>query len=139
MRSFVLCLALAALLATAAYGAEDVEKVDDAAAGEGEMEPELDADGEAKAELEKIDANKDGKADLGEITEYMKKEFYGPEAIAEEKLTPADVDKKAAEDAKEYLGELDTNKDGNLDHPEIKKHYEYTEDEAGEGEEGAEE
>jgi hypothetical protein len=45
MRSFVLCLALAALLATAAYGAEDVEKVDDAAAGEGEMEPELDADG----------------------------------------------------------------------------------------------
>ena len=44
MRSFVLVLALAALLATAAYGAEDVEKVDDAAAGEGE-EPELDADG----------------------------------------------------------------------------------------------
>jgi len=91
---------------------------------------------EAKAELLKIDTDKDGKATLAEITAYMKavsspsrpssarkadpsrplpgqlvpvsprpqrrnfahffpwQEFYGPEAIAEEKLSAEDVDKK---------------------------------------------
>ena len=48
---------------------------------------------------------------------------------------------QSQEDGKEYLTELDTNKDGFLDLDEIKKHYEYTdEDEAmGEGEEGGDE
>merc|ERR1711959_426544 len=74
-------------------------------------------------ELAKMDSNKDGKADLAEVTEYMKKEFYGPEDIKEDKLTPQQVTEKAASDAKEYLEELDKNKDGFLDSAEFTAHY----------------
>merc|ERR1712188_99434 len=74
-------------------------------------------------ELAKMDSNKDGKADLGEVTEYMKKEFYGPEDIKEDKLTEAQVAEKSSADAKEYLEELDKNKDGFLDSAEFTAHY----------------
>merc|ERR1719199_998067 len=133
MQSRFIALMLVALLAATCVVAEEkVEPVGEG--GDAPEEPELDAEGEAKAELTKIDTDKDGKATLAEITAYMKAEFYGPEAIAEEKLSPEDVDKKAA---KEYLNELDTNKDSNLDLGEIKKHYEYTDEEdTTEGEEG---
>merc|ERR1719164_78424 len=132
MQSRFIALMLVALLAATCVVAEEkVEPVGEG--GDAPEEPELDAEGEAKAELTKIDTDKDGKATLAEITAYMKAEFYGPEAIAEEKLSPEDVDKKAAEDAKEYLNELDSNQDLG----EIKKHYEYTDEEdTTEGEEG---
>merc|ERR1711907_554467 len=116
--SLLLPLALLALLSVAAFAAEEkVESVDDAA------DAEDDPAQEGKEELAKMDSNKDGKADLGEVTEYMKKEFYGPEDIKEDNLTPAQVDEKAAQDAKEYLEELDKNKDSFLDESEFTAHY----------------
>merc|ERR1712080_162999 len=92
---------VAALLATAVFAAEK----------------------EVEEELDKIDANKDGKADLAEITAYMKKEFYGPEDIKEEKLTAAQVDEKSAADAKEYLEQLDKNKNSFLEIDEFTAPY----------------
>merc|ERR1711990_340376 len=116
--SLLLPLALLALLSVAAFAAEEkVESVDD------NVEAEDDPAKEGKEELAKMDSNKDGKADLGEVTEYMKKEFYGPEDIKEDNLTPAQVDEKAAQDAKEYLEELDKNKDSFLDESEFTAHY----------------
>merc|ERR1711934_389765 len=120
MRSVVLPLAILALLAVATFAAdakaeEKVDPVDDSA--------EDDPAKQGKEELDKMDGNKDGKADLAEITSYMKKEFYGPEDIKEDKLTPAQVDEKAGADAKEYLEELDKNKDSFLDLSEFTAHY----------------
>merc|ERR1712046_43012 len=116
--SILLPLALLALLSVAAFAAEEkVESVDD------NVEAEDDPAKEGKEELAKMDSNKDGKADLGEVTEYMKKEVYGPEDIKEDNLTPAQVDEKAGQDAKEYLEELDKNKDSFLDEAEFTAHY----------------
>merc|ERR1711990_1034845 len=115
MRSIVIPFALLALLAVAAVVAEDVAAVEDDA--------EDDPAKQGAEELAKMDSNKDGKADLGEVTEYMKKEFYGPEDIKEDKLTEAQVAEKSSADAKEYLEELDKNKDGFLDSAEFTAHY----------------
>merc|ERR1712046_526676 len=116
--SILLPLALPALLSVAAFAAEEkVESVDD------NVEAEDDPAKEGKEELAKMDLNKNGKADLAEVTEYMKKEFYGPEDIKEDNLTPAQVDEKSAQDAKEYLDELDKNKDTFLDEAEFTAHY----------------
>merc|ERR1711934_495026 len=115
MRSIVIPFALLALLAVAAVVAEDVAAVEDDA--------EDDPAKQGKEELDKMDTNKDGKADLGEVTEYMKKEFYGPEDIKEENLTPEQVNEKSNADAKEYLEELDKNKDSFLDLDEFTAHY----------------
>merc|ERR1711990_629410 len=120
MRSFVLPFAILALLCVGSFAAdaeEKVESVDDS------VDAEDDPAKQGKEELDKMDDNKDGKADLGEITSYMKKEFYGPEDIKEDNLTPAQVDEKAAQDAKEYLEELDKNKDSFLDESEFTAHY----------------
>merc|ERR1712110_547273 len=92
---------------------------DDAAATEESESGEDDPAKQGAEELAKMDSNKDGKADLGEVTEYMKKEFYGPEDIKEDKLTEAQVAEKSSADAKEYLEELDKNKDGFLDTTEL--------------------
>merc|ERR1712216_1045669 len=119
MRSFLLPFAILALLCVGSFAAdkaeEKVESVDDSA--------EDDPAKQGKEELDKIDGNKDGKADLAEITAYMKKEFYGPEDIKDDKLTPAQVDEKSGADAKEYLEELDKNKDSFLDLGEFTAHY----------------
>merc|ERR1712093_87971 len=116
MKSVLLPFALLALLAVAVV-AEDanVASVDD--------EAEDDPAKQGKEELDKMDTNKDGKADLGEVTEYMKKEFYGPEDIKEENLTPEQVSERSTADAKEYLEELDKNKDSFLDLDEFTAHY----------------
>merc|ERR1712097_148796 len=116
MKSVLLPFALLALLAVAVV-AEDanVASVDD--------EAEDDPAKQGKEELDKMDTNKDGKADLGEVTEYMMKEFYGPEDIKEENLTPEQVNEKSDADAKEYLEELDKNKDSFLDLDEFTAHY----------------
>merc|ERR1711934_288205 len=125
MRSVILPLAILALLTVGTFAAdakaeEKVESVDDSA--------EDDPAKQAKEELDKIDGNKDGKADLAEINAYMKKEFYGPEDIKDDKLTPAQVDEKSAADTKEYLEELDKNKDSFLDLAEFTAHYKEDED-----------
>merc|ERR1711904_411939 len=119
-RKFLLPLAILALIVVSSFAAdakknEKVESVDDSA--------EDDPAKQGKEELDKMDSNKDGKADLNEVTAYMKKEFYGPEDIKEDKLTPAQVDEKSAADAKEYLEELDKNKDSFLDLSEFTAHY----------------
>merc|ERR1719439_353672 len=123
MRSVLLPFAILALLTVGSFAAdaakaeEKVESVDDSA------DAEDDPAKQGKEELDKMDANKDGKANLNEVTAYMKKEFYGPEDIKEDKLTPAQVDEKSAADAKEYLEELDKNKDSFLDLSEFTAHY----------------
>merc|ERR1712230_172398 len=125
MRSFVLPFALLALLCVGSFAAdakEEVKSVDDSESGEDDPAKQ------GKEELDKMDGNKDGKADLGEITAYMKKEFYGPEDIKDDKLTPAQVDEKSGADAKEYLEELDKNKDSFLDLSEFTAHYKEDED-----------
>merc|ERR1711907_491706 len=126
-RSFVLSLAILALIVVSGFAAdaknEKVESVDDSA--------EDDPAKQGKEELDKMDSNKDGKADLNEVTAYMKKEFYGPEDIKEDKLTPAQVDEKSAADAKEYLEELDKNKDSFLDLSEFTAHYKEDADDTG--------
>merc|ERR1711990_1114658 len=125
MRSFVLPFAILALLCVGSFAAdakEEVKSVDDSESGEDDPAKQ------GKEELDKIDGNKDGKADLAEINAYMKKEFYGPEDIKDDKLTPAQVDEKSAADAKEYLEELDKNKDSFLDLAELTAHYKEDED-----------
>merc|ERR1712167_497782 len=112
MKSVLLPFALLALLAVADEAEDDPAK-------------------QGKEELDKMDSNKDGKADLTEVTAYMKKEFYGPEDIKEDKLTPAQVDEKSAADAKEYLEELDKNKDSFLDLSEFTAHYKEDADDTG--------
>merc|ERR1712031_33050 len=139
--SILLPPALLALLSVAAFAAEEkVESVDD------NVEAEDDPAKQGAEELAKMDLNKDGKADLAEVTEYMKKEFYGPEDIKEDNLTPAQVDEKSAQDAKEYFDELDKNKDTFLDEAEFTAHYkedmddvdsELDESEEGEDDEGS--
>merc|ERR1711959_232007 len=111
-------LTLAALLLCAVFAA-DKEVKDDVDKEDAEDDPAK----QGKEELDKIDTNKDGKADLAELTVYMKKEFYGPEDIKEEKLTAAQVDEKSATDAKEYLEELDKNKNSFLELDEFTAHY----------------
>merc|ERR1712205_189872 len=96
MRSVILPLAILALLTVGTFAAdakkeEKVESVDDSA--------EDDPAKQGKEELDKMDTNKDGKAGIEEITAYMKKEFYGPEDVKEDKLTPAQIDEKSAADA----------------------------------------
>ena len=58
----------------------------------------------------------------------MKNEYYQPAMLAEDEetknLTPAQIDAKVAEDAKEYLNEMDTDKDGSLSEAEIIKGFE---------------
>merc|ERR1711977_609218 len=123
MRSVLLPLAILALLTVGSFAAdaakaeEKVESVDDSDSGEDDPAKQ------GKEELDKMDSNKDGKANLEEITTYMKKEFYGPEDVKEDKLTPAQIDEKSASDAKEYLEELDKNKDSFLDLTEFTAHY----------------
>merc|ERR1712054_553282 len=120
---FLLSLLLVALLSAAVFAEDKLESVDDAKAAEDADDGEEDPAKQGAEELAKMDSNKDGKADLGEVTEYMKKEFYGPEDIKEDNLTPDQVNEKAAADAKEYLDELDKNKDTFLDTSEFTAHY----------------
>merc|ERR1711904_149695 len=127
-RKFLLPLAILALIVVSSFAAdakknEKVESVDDSA--------EDDPAKQGKEELDKMDSNKDGKADLNEVTAYMKKEFYGPEDVKEDKLTPAQIDEKSASDAKEYLEELDKNKDSFLDLTEFTAHYKEDADDTG--------
>merc|ERR1712070_71425 len=76
---------------------------------------------QGKAELNKIDINKDGFGDLSELTLYMRNEIMEPEET--EGLNDEQIHKKAVEDAEEYLSELDGNKDGFLSLEELEVNY----------------
>merc|ERR1712195_463548 len=74
---------------------------------------------EAQEELERMDTDKDGKVSLEEIKAYFKKEFYsddlleGAEAGPASTTSPAeDLQKLVDDDAKEFLEDLDKDKDG---------------------------
>merc|ERR1711934_666216 len=121
----LLALSLLALLAfsvgrSVAENEDGVESVDDPPMDEYEEEDPAE---QGKEELDRMDTNKDGKADLEELTAYMKAEFYQPEDVEEEGLTEDQVAEKSKADAQEYLDELDKNKDGSLDLEEFTSHY----------------
>merc|ERR1712070_1278085 len=103
--SKVLIITLCALLALAL--AEDVKK--DSVEGINDVpdDGEDDPAQQGKEELDKMDKNKDGKADLEELQAYMKAEFYAPEDIKEEGLTDDQVKEKSAADAKEDEADMD--------------------------------
>jgi hypothetical protein len=92
----------------------------------------LDAISHGKQDLERVDLNKDGKADLAEITAYIRQEFYGKSLGANgEEILPENANdmsearkaELAISDSQEYLNELDSNKDGFLDLDELTTQY----------------
>merc|ERR1712072_518066 len=85
---------------------------------------------EAAEELERMDADKDGKVSLDEISTYFRKEFYSDEDMAEstegkdgKPPTQEEIAELVKNDATEFLNELDKNKDGFLDLEELKEQY----------------
>merc|ERR1712153_187030 len=98
------------------------------------LDAEDDPVAEAKEELQLIDLNGDGKVSLAEIQAFFKKEFYSETqlertqdedgnsiALPEEEL--GELAEMAESDAKEFLDELDTNKDGFLSLKELAAQY----------------
>ena len=73
--------------------------------------------------LEKLDTNKDGTADLGEIDKHIRAEMYTAEYIKNHKYTPADVEKRVKEDAEEMLDMIDSNHDKKLELQECVDHF----------------
>merc|ERR1711865_773738 len=87
---------------------------------------------EAQEELERMDTDKDGKVSLEEIKAYFKKEFYsddlleGAEAGPASTTSPAeDLQKLVDDDAKEFLEDLDKDKDGYLSLQELIEQYKF--------------
>merc|ERR1711865_395997 len=64
---------------------------------------------------------------LDEITAYFRKEFYGEQLnkveLADSQTTETDLDQMAREDAKEFLEDLDSNKDNFLSVEELASQY----------------
>merc|ERR1711865_411117 len=64
---------------------------------------------------------------LDEITAYFRKEFYGEQLnkveLADLQTTETDLDQMAREDAKEFLEDLDSNKDNFLSVEELASQY----------------
>merc|ERR1712028_75822 len=86
-----------------------------------------DAVGEAEQELQLMDVDGDGKVSLDEITAYFRKEFYGEQLnkveLADSQTTETDLDQMARTDAKEFLEDLDSNKDNFLSVEELASQY----------------
>merc|ERR1712028_84951 len=87
---------------------------------------------EAQEELECMDTDKDGKVSLEEIKAYFKMEFYsddlleGAEAGPASTTSPAeDLQKLVDDDAKEFLEDLDKDKDGYLSLQELIEQYKF--------------
>merc|ERR1711966_3243 len=85
---------------------------------------------EAAEELERMDADKDGKVSLDEISTYFRKEFYSDEDMAEstegkdgKPPTQEEIAELVKNDATEFLNELDKDKDGFLSLEELKEQY----------------
>lgn len=73
--------------------------------------------------LEKLDTNKDGTVDLGEIDKHIRAEMYTAEYIKNHKYTPADVETRVKEDAEEMLDMIDSNHDKKLELQECVDHF----------------
>merc|ERR1711904_26812 len=91
---------------------------------------EEDTEKEAKEELDRMDADKDGKVSLDEIQNYFRSEFYSDEDMKDstegadgKPPTQAEIAELVKNDATEFLTELDKNKDGFLDLEELKEQY----------------
>merc|ERR1712199_73311 len=91
---------------------------------------EEDTEKEAKEELDRMDADKDGKVSLDEIQTYFRKEFYSDEDMADstegadgKPPTQEEIAELVKNDATEFLNELDKDKDGFLNLEELKEQY----------------
>merc|ERR1719310_1325233 len=106
---------------------------------------EEDTEKEAKEELDRMDADKDGKVSLDEIQNYFRSEFYSDEDMKDstegadgKPPTQAEIAELVKNDATEFLTELDKDKDGHLDLEELKEQYKTNADDL-EGDDGAQE
>merc|ERR1719453_364683 len=148
-RSFALKIALGLLLCSALF-VHTVKAEDEMDADASELNDiggEDDIAKEAAEELERMDADKDGKVSLDEVKAYFRKEFYSDEDMADstegadgKPPTTEEIQELVKNDATEFLNELDKNKDGFLDLAELKDQYntegmDMDEDEFGEDEE----
>jgi hypothetical protein len=95
---------------------------------------EIDPEREAQEELDLMDTDKDGKVSIEELETYFQKEFYDEEFMAAEEgpahepgtPTPQeDMIKMVKEDAKEFMEDMDTKKDGFLDLEEMIEQYKF--------------
>ena len=115
-----------------------------------EVDPNIDTlsddtEKEAKEELERMDADKDGKVSLEEVTNYFRTEFYSDEDMKDstegadgKPPTQAEIQELVKNDATEFLQELDKDKNGHLDLEELKEQYKTNADDL-EGDDGAQE
>merc|ERR1712188_356835 len=91
---------------------------------------EEDTEKEAKEELDRMDADKDGKVSLDEIQNYFRSEFYSDEDMKDstegadgKPPTAEEIAELVKNDATEFLNELDKDKDGFLNLEELKEQY----------------
>jgi hypothetical protein len=110
----------------------DKEPTEDESTEEFKYGATIDPEQEAREELAIMDLDKDGKVSLAEIEAYFKKEFYNEEFMAEQEAGPAatttpqeDMIAMVQEDAKEFMDDMDTNKDGFLDLQEMIEQYKF--------------
>merc|ERR1712159_668148 len=105
---------------------------------------EEDTEKEAKEELDRMDADKDGKVSLDEIQNYFRSEFYSDEDMKDstegadgKPPTQAEIAELVKNDATEFLTELDKDKDGFLNLEELEEQYNTSADDLEEDDEHA--
>merc|ERR1712160_179508 len=116
----LLTLTLALLLCSAFFLAPiRAEEEDDASLEDVGVDDDVEK--EAKEEMDRMDADKNGKVSLEEISTYFRTEFYSDEDMADstegadgKPPTPEEIAELVKNDASEFLTELDKDKDGSL-------------------------
>jgi len=76
-----------------------------------------------KLELEKLDTNKDGIVDLGEVKKHIRAEQITASYIKEKAMSEAEADAAVSEEAKDFLDGIDINNDGKIDLVELVHHF----------------
>merc|ERR1740139_1465589 len=145
----LLTLTLALLLCSAFFLAPiRAEEEDDASLEDVGVDDDVEK--EAKEEMDRMDADKNGKVSLEEISTYFRTEFYSDEDMADstegadgKPPTPEEIAELVKNDASEFLTELDKDKDGSLTLEELKEQYmtdpdDLEDDDADSGAEGEE-
>merc|ERR1711935_930207 len=125
----LLTLTLALLLCSAFFLAPiRAEEEDDASLEDVGVDDDVEK--EAKEEMDRMDADKNGKVSLEEISTYFRTEFYSDEDMADstegadgKPPTPEEIAELVKNDASEFLTELDKDKDGSLTLEELKEQY----------------